>query len=576
MKTDLRKLGVLLYHTSPSLDHMKNCPVYQSWAEDLTSLSRHEELLPLQKVLTAMAEEALTTLEPFYRFLEEQAEDVPLEVYLKAGKVAEANLEYNPYSSFLLSWVSMLGWTTSLGAKLYDQRGGLPYNGWADIPYACALTGKAVGGLRIAREIVDHSYEMLQAANLKYLEMFKPAITRYRQLAGLINKKYEIAIQNLSEDIWISCHPDEPNFRAEFRAIVWSLGLVPECEALSTPQYVPSRRFVRFIVRQSLKYIPQDSLLQYLWLEMKDRPPINIREHISLFAEINFRYDQNLLDMMLPEPPSAVYAQMLINFFRGEVTENEARKYIDMWSGMYGAIKASVVNVERSVNIRMDLLCFLLAREFGMISGEGYEHQYLDWQKEMASYAIELNLLYPERLELGAKVNTALFYLLDSEFREYAKARPDSKASGFERVLEAIEEVRASSLSYWMRVAPPIPFKVEGRKAQSLLQNESNLLRGLRGAYFLMLYPILPLHFHRYVADQNVLNQRFEFSAKEGRRLYKELMSQLDALYDELDEVVPRYTEKRRKPMATLLDLSRAIRSHRESIPNNFDPTSPI
>ena len=41
---------------------------------------------------------------------------------------------------------------------------------------------------------------------------------------------------------------------------------------------------------QSLACIPTDPYLQYVWLELKDRGPFNLRLHEALFTVINSRY----------------------------------------------------------------------------------------------------------------------------------------------------------------------------------------------------------------------------------------------------------------------------------------------
>ena len=56
-------------------------------------------------------------------------------------------------------------------------------------------------------------------------------------------------------------------------------------------------------------------------------------------------------------------------------------------------------------------------------------------------------------------------------------------------------------MAYWLDVVPPLPAEHEKAVAE-LIAEEENLLVGLRGAYFLIIYPDLPKTFRRYVLEQ--------------------------------------------------------------------------
>jgi len=427
-----------------------------------------------------------------------------------------------------------------------------------------------IGAIERAGNLVDIAYDTLMAAKYQDDPRLRSALSNYRELAGKIQRQYQIAIANLADDLRESCRPKKDNFRAEVGAILWSLGMIPESRLFSqdaNSAFVPSRRLFKRIVEQSLACIPHDPLVQYVWLQLKDRPPFNIRDHKSLFGKINARYAQMMLDELGPASPSELYARNLIGSFRGNLSKDQVAEFLSA----YDLVKAGFPGlVDWSVYLRIDGLAHILAKRFGFFASPMTEQEELDywyWIGGLAASVRENANLHPEWPELHSRSTLGLFHCIEAEL-----SRPMDSAGApveaWDKIVSAMEKIRAGALSYWLKVVPPLLSAAEQSNLASLLERESQLLSYLRGAYFLVLYPILPSHYRRYgVMLDDVSQIRGDEKAKKfdpdvGREQYKELNDELKDLYLEMQQTSPRYARKRLEPKANLNDLVNALRSH--------------
>src|SRR5439155_19292567 len=128
-------------------------------------------------------------------------------------------------------------------------------------------------------------------------------------MAGAVNRELTHACADLADDLLDYCVEDVPNLKAEVSAVLWSLGFAAEAFTVRSAPCRPNRRLLRQVVRQSVRVIAYDSLLQYIWLEMKkSTTSFDIRQHRILFALFNRRYPEPYGHNMSPESPARTYA----------------------------------------------------------------------------------------------------------------------------------------------------------------------------------------------------------------------------------------------------------------------------
>lgn len=550
--------------TAPPFFQMRGHPEYMNWGEDLLLLSKMPELTPLQQAIEAIVKDAFATTGAFDEFLENQAGSIPLHVYFRAGEIAEEAAAVQPLAAFLMSLISLVGWARALDKDLYQQFQGRFPPGWDHLPYVCASISLRVGAIESAKLLVDHTYDVLMSS--KYHSIVDPALTQYRRLARKIREKYEMAISNLADDLRESCRPLEHNFRAEVGALLWSLGLVAESrilEARSNSNTLPSRRLCQLIVAHSANCIPHDSLVQYIWLEMKDRPPFNLRDHKALFGLINLRYDQSLFDMFMPESPSQVYAQTLINWFANNLNKTQGAKYLSA----YEVFRFGPDLVDLSVLVRTEALANLVANEFGWLGSNEPQHKFIDnWYNvaNLAQKAKQFANQHPEIEEGYGKTNTALFYLIENEFNSASNEAPlDSE--GLKKLFNFIEEFRTGTLSYWLTLNPPIILGEERDALGSLLDDEDELLTELRGAYFMTIGQTLPWHYRRYAKElviEELGREKPPMNPEIGRKRFQEVKDDLRKLHSQMHGIAPNYVKKRVTEAVILEQLVSSISDH--------------
>jgi hypothetical protein len=579
---DLDGVAYQVLVTNPGYVRMRRHPEFRRWAADLIRLGEAGDLRPLGDVLRLVAGDALESFEPIRDLLQRRARDMDAEVFVRASEVSEQAAGETPHAAFILAWLSLLGWMLGTGERLYDMDygggPGTPHPGWLSVPYACASAALKLSGFHGTLPLVERAQEVLQVASRRahrsgpYQRSIDAATARYRQLGRRIAARYEMAVGDLADELGERCRPGPESLRAEVGAIMWSLGLVPECHAVLAGSTAPTRRLMRRLVRESLRCLPDDPLVQYVWLELKDRPGFDLRAHEALFTVINHLWGQWLVDGSYPTfgldaPPSRVYAQTLIRLLAGSITEPQAQHYL----AVYDRLMEWSVPVSWLVPHRLHMLRHRLGERFDYYLPEvtaGGLIGPVEDLVEAAGRRTEEFELHPERPAAAGRLSLAVFELVErclSDGVEPAQSDPARRA----RTIDGIERFRAGALSYWLRVSPPlVPIGGHARSA-SLLRAEKDLIGHLRNAYFVALSPTLPLYYSWYdleYGDFTALQapgarERF-WSPDAARGEIEGIEAEMAAIAERLRAASPGYAERRLQPAAHLGRLVESLSQH--------------
>lgn len=566
---------------------MKGRPEYEGWAEALGRLAGRPGMEPFRGVLRELAGNALADLAPLNRFLQNEAAGVSFESNRKAVEAAAA--ETSAPAAFLAAFVCARTWIRAAGESLYHQdSSGRPAPAWTIFPQALVAAAMRVGAWLAAREIAEEAYDVLFASKYSHWGPIQAAMDRSRDQAHECLVAFERAVRDLADDLREACDAGEPNARAEFGAMLWTLGLIPHSLSYDSRRPaggLPSRRLARDIVRRSMHRMRHDRLLQYVWLELKNNARIRIRSHQELFAIINNQFpDDQLytqLELLIGDRPGRLYARALIGWFRGTLGAEEKDRYIRLVCQI-----ASMTWTGDLLHTlpRMYYLAMFLARRSGWppeYSSDDAEDFRLirGWLGEAANRRRGLALL-PELPDPQTALDFPLHEILELELTK-AGDGADSPAA---RAWEVLESFRGSALEYWMAVTPP-PYpereidrigkrfnREEDRLSWSggvdeMLSKEEQWLAWLRGAYFLILSQSLPEHFQRYAAESaDFYSMRAKGPVLEpeaGRKEYVEIKRQLRALYERLAAELPEYSRQRTQTHASWTDVVAAANAHR-------------
>jgi hypothetical protein len=560
----LNQITSALISTTPEVARMRGHPEYRDWAAQLRALGEEEDLAPLRATLAAIAADALTTMKPLQQFLAKEAGTLNINVYRRGAEVADLAIATQPCAALVLSLLAMLGWAAKLGESVNGQVDGMPHPGWLLLPLVTARAAARLGGGLNALRLVDYAYDVLAAAKYRFNPKLRAAMDAYRDLAGMIQRRNTGAIADLAEDLREASRPGPPDFRAEIGAMLWTLGYTPECE-LFRPGHdaapLLSRRFYRRVVEQSLAAIPTDPLLQYIWLAMKDRPPFDLRGHGDLFGRINLRYAETILDLAMDERPSEVFAKTLIAWFRGDLDLDAVRRYLSV----NGLVEAQFPHCDWLIFLRMQCLAHMLAEQFDLLptdadtpdTDQPGTEDFWRWIAARSASLRRTNALHPEWPPLGGRVSLGTAKTLET------LADTDPAAA-----LDVVEASREASLTWWLAAAPPTPAASERDRIGPALEHEAQLLVWLRGAYFQILTPILPIHYRRYgmdLADMTGKDRADPFDPEAGRTQFKEIFAELTTLYEGVQEQAPEYARRRLHPRAGVAALAHALGAHTRS-----------
>jgi len=582
----LEKLTRELFATAPPLAYMKDHPEYQGWAEAIEKLTDRPEMEPFRAVLRALAGGALSTGEPLDRFLGNEAAAIPFESNLKA--IEAAATESCAPAAFLATFVCVRSWIRAAGKDLYNQdSAGRPGRAWTVFPQALVSMAMRVGAWLAALEIAEEAYDVLFASKYSYWGPIQEAMDRSMRLAHECSVAFEHSVRDLAEDMRNSCDANGPNLRAEFGALLWTLGLIPHSlsyQSRQTPAGLPSRRLAREIVRRSMHRMRHDRLLQYVWLELKTNDSIQIRSHEELFAIINNRFpDDRLcthLEWLIGEEPGRLYARALTGWFRGTLGAEEKDHYIQLVGEI--ALRRWPEDLSLTV-LRMYYLAMFLGRRCGWPAGfstdEAEDFRLMHRWLEMAAVQRRSLTLYPELPDPQTSLNLCL-----NEILELILTNPgEGTGITVARAWDVLEAFRSSALEYWMTVTPPSypdqELNILGKHFEreedrlswiagvdEMLFQEEQLISWLRGAYFLILSESLPKHFKRYATEQSVFwahrKRGPALDPEVGRSEYGEIKRRLHTLWERMAEAVPEYARQRAQSHANWPDLVSAIKLH--------------
>jgi hypothetical protein len=128
-----------------------------------------------------------------------------------------------------------------------------------------------------------------------------------------------------------------------------------------------------------------------------------------------------------------------------------------------------------------------------------------------------------------------------------------------------LEGFRAASMNYWLTAAPPLPSAAEQAAAATLIEKENRLLIELKGAYFLILAPTLPMHYRRAGSeiDPNDPSSLKYPDTSQGLDQYARILGELAELHAQMQPVAPEYARRRTVPIADIASLAQALGMHR-------------
>jgi hypothetical protein len=431
-----------------------------------------------------------------------------------------------------VSLYALAGWMGSCGERLLRFP---PDLGWFVVPARTAsalLSADAVHGAELvtkrAREFVE------EAEREVYERDFQVRLVPLREVAARIAQRHDDDVAGLAWNLRAACRPGAPNLRAQVAALFWTVGDVPRAYLLAHDDgYLPTLDLMKDLVTITMARVGDDPLLQYVWLAMKDRAPLELRRHHRLFARLNLRYTHTPLqqmDQLLPEPVGRVYAEALIAHFGAGPSGEQLDGLATAWM----MVPEMLGDREPLARLRLGCLVNLLLSDD--------DDRPARW-REMTGMATGILRAAAKRGDFTAFhrcLALPTFYL------QHAPGAPNRDA------LAAVEEHRAAGLHYWLTASPQPPPPEAG--LADLLRTEIRLLDQLRAARFVRLTRHLPRAYHRFMADLRAAARRAQADAhpldqERAAQLVTETWQQLDALWERMREVRPDYAGRRANPV---------------------------
>ncbi len=428
-----------------------------------------------------------------------------------------------------VSLYALAGWIGACGDGLVRYP---PDPGWFVFPARAAealLAADAVHGADLltsrARDFVD------EAQRDVYQPDFQARLAPLRRVAAGIARRRTEDVAELAWDL----HLATPDLRAHVAALFWTIGDVPRAELTAhDPVYVPSLHVLGDLVTITMSRVEDDPLLQYLWLGMKDRPPLDLRRHHRLFAKLNARYTHtplHQLDDMLPIPVGRAYADALVAHFGPGPSDDQ----LDLLGAAYlMAGELTGPGTSLAVLRLRSLVNLVLTKD---------EVKQREW-RALAERATSI---------LEAAVNAGTFTAFHRCLALPAFYLDD--ASGGQR-LSVVEEHRSTGLRYWLTAAAP-PARADARLA-GLQQEEAGLLNQLRAARFVRLVPSLPGHYRRFTV--NVRGAPYDpLDQDAAQRRLIETWDGLAELWGRMAPIDASYAHQRQNPAVTVDEFVTAL-----------------
>lgn len=473
-----------------------------------------------------------------------------LEIWRDAAQEAARLTDSDPIAGSLVALYACAGWETVLGPLvlplvLMEPESMFEWS-WSVFPLALGRALLAANAIWAARRVTSTALDLLEAR-------FRtdPGLREHNPLRPLLRRivrRLSESVEDLAADLRGACHPDRTSLRPEVAALLWSTGDVLHAELLRATDPLPSQSVIRELVHRSLRMIPKDPLLQWIWLRLRDRPPFDLRAHDVLYGRISRRWDGtavHALDNMTDDALSQAFADAAIEHFAGGTTDAGRRNLLDAHALM------EETEVERSspeVLHRVRALITLVS-DPTRVSGGGRSIA-AGWAT-LADRACAI-------VEARRRTYSADVYdrSLDISFYYLSRDTPAALADA----LAMTERYRCAGMWFWRRVVTP-PQPIDNPEAEALLEEERELIWELRGNHFHRLLPSLPMSFRRLLswdcADMLGAQERiaFERAPEDARRLderFRDLTSRLAA-------VAPEYVAARTRTHVEVEDFVVAL-----------------
>lgn len=484
-----------------------------------------------------------------------------------------------PEAAVVVALQAMAAWVGALGPQLFMQPWEGHHPGWHVFPLAAGRAMVAARAIWGARLVCETAAGFVEAAKLAPSDpRLRSVVAEYREVLAGAERIYGDSVSELAWALSAASGPrptgdEEPSFRPHLAALFWTAGDVIHAELLG-PQgpagYEAPYPLVRELVDHCMVRLPRDPLIQYIWLEMKDRGPFDLRQHLVLFGHLNNRFrlhPLHAMDELFPFELGRLYARALIGLMKGRV-EPDDENVLRQASGLIGPM---VEAKAPDVSLRLRALLALLAASDEPGRSERWQ-MLAGMSAQVLGWADRGGIQEPFHRVLDGP----LYYL------------PASTEEELRHSLAAIEAFRSSNLGYWLAITPPPPPEDPG--LEPLLGEERQLLTELRGARFIRMLPLLPRHYRRYgfrieeaelgppvgaapsQPEDGILG--FDpFDQSLAERELRESLERLEQLYTRMAAQAPKYAASRATPPSSEADFEQALQAH--SKPTGAGPSFP-
>ncbi len=475
-----------------------------------------------------------------------------------SGKLAEIN----PLASTFVAAAAYAAWEGALSDMFYHQPWEGHHPGWHVFPLILGRNAVKAGAMWAPKRLLKNASEFIAASKMApHDKAIHLILKEYHEVLASIATKYTKCVTNLAWDLKSASNSEQrPNFRGEVAALLWTLGYVPQAHLMKAgkgmTEYSPSLNLMKIIVDQSMKTMAENSLMQYIWLRMKDRPPFDLRNHRELFELINIRFHNKLVHMfdeVMPEPPSRSYADILAGYFSGDEKLDQS------------ALSNLASHAETLVT--SDPVAVIQMRSLLNLVAVKNKEQKDNWRylSDLAVNILEVHNKMGEFQNLGRCLDIPFYYLESGD------------SSKLDQKMNFVERYRCSSLWYWLMVTRPEYSETESHFSE-MLEKEKMLLRELRGARFIRMLPHLPRHYQRYGFN---ITEAFDSPIPEGstpkegllkfnpfdqnlaKRELKEAIDRLYDLFTNMGKISAEYANTRKESFISVEKFSSLLNKHR-------------
>jgi hypothetical protein len=546
MREDIGLLSLNILSTSPVSQRMRKHPEDPEWRRVL-AFAQRPELIAFRGVLSGLAQDTFKT--GIYTITENLLQEAGVgpkyATCLAAAELAEASAEETPGAALILAVIALFVWSRSWGPDLHGDFTKTLHEGWYFLPHACAIAGFKAEAYSATLAFIDDVYDAMYSI-IGLRQYSHPALKRLRRVARVAAEAYDGCIKNLADDMRDACLGDSmTNFRPEVCSLLWSLGYVPHSYAYACNTGLPSRQLCQQVIRKSIQSLAVDRLTQFIWLAMRDRGPFDLRQHASLFANINTVYNPNQSDVMIAplllcNDPNELFVDVLIRWFAGTLEQKEV-----------DGLQYTVLlyrSFEQPLDGRIEHLFYLLhvAKVFTPTHIDKPDHQAI--RGMIAEFYTIVGQSRRERLFLphidpsvpGQRLGS--HYIIEAIL---SRAINQNDPGAVEEAFDIVEKFRQADNAYWNLVQPILPVESEAEAMGSLLSREKELIGEARGAYFMLLSPRLPHHYRRFDLDAENYRHWTKFTYEHGHEEMTRILTELEKLYQRMEENGTSYVRAR-------------------------------